>query len=157
VPRFFCSNNFALSRQAFEKLGGFDESFSVGSEDRDFCARWAHAGGLRVYAPEVVVYHSHALGIAQFCHQHFRYGRGAFHFRRRSESGGRDRPRVEPLGFYLRLLEYPFRAAGGNLASRFQIALLLVLSQIANVWGFFAEAFQPHSGRVRTADTRLAE
>jgi hypothetical protein len=112
---------------------------------------------LRVYATEAVVYHSHVLGVAQFWRQHFGYGRGAFHFRRRSQSGGRGRLGVEPLRFYLRLLEYPFRCAGGNLTGRFQIALLLALSQIANAWGFFAEAFQPQGRRGRERDTRLAD
>ena len=70
--RFFVSNNFALSRKAFQDIGGFDESFSLPSaEDREFCARWVQSDGQMLYSPDVVVHHARALTTFGFSHQHY--------------------------------------------------------------------------------------
>jgi GT2 family glycosyltransferase len=141
-PRFFCSDNVALSREAFRKLAGFDESFSLlPAEDRDFCSRWAHAGGQRSYARDAIVYHSHALTPRKFCAQHFRYGRGAFHFRRRTESEGRGKVRLEPLRFYGQLLQYPFLAGDGGTMTRLETTLLFAFAQLLTVVGFFFQGW----------------
>jgi len=138
APRFFASNNFALSRRGFKDVGGFDQSFPLpAAEDRDFCARWTQSGGAMVYAPAAIVHHAHALDVSSFVGQHFRYGRGAYQFRKRTGSRGGQLPRLEPTKFYLNLLSYPIRHAGPNGIG---ISLLFVLSQIANAAGFFREA-----------------
>lgn len=141
APRFFASNNIALSRRAFADVGGFDESFPLAAaEDRDFCARWTQAGGSMVYAPSALVRHAHSLTIPEFARQHFRYGRGAYQFRRRIVRRGGQGPQMEPLSFYLGLLSYPFTAKSGVGAGSLRISLLFLLSQAANVAGFVREA-----------------
>jgi glycosyltransferase involved in cell wall biosynthesis len=142
APHFFASNNFALSRRGFRDVGGFDESFPLpAAEDRDFCARWKRSGRSLVYTPAAIVYHAHALDLSGFVRQHFRYGRGAYQFRKRTASRGWQRPRLEPFTFYLDLLSYPFKAANHAGIGCLRIGLLFVLSQIANAAGFFREAF----------------
>lgn len=133
--RFFASNNMALARERFEALGGFDAGFPMAAgEDRDLCDRQRHAGGRLLAAPDAVVTHSHDLGLRAFARQHFDYGRGTrrFHERRAARAG--HRVRLEPPGFYVDLLRYPFRAFSGARAWR--IAALTLLAQAANAAGF---------------------
>ena len=142
APRFFTSNNFALSKRGFRELGGFDESFPLAAaEDRDFCARWTRSGRSMFYTPTAIVHHAHALTVPGFIRQHYLYGRGAYQFRSRTVSQGRQGPRLEPLSFYLDLLSYPFRAVAHAGIRCLGISLLFLLSQIANAAGFFHEAF----------------
>ena len=140
-PRFFSSNNFALSRDGFRDLSGFDESFPLAAaEDREFCARWSHGGRSMVYTAAAVVRHFHALSIAGFLQQHFRYGRGAHLFRCRCAVWSRERVQLEPLSFYYRLLSYPFTLKSYNIRARLNISLLFLLSQAANAAGYCYEA-----------------
>jgi glycosyltransferase involved in cell wall biosynthesis len=138
-PRFLASNNIAFPRQAFAAVGRFDLTFPLAAgEDRELCDRWHESGRWLVYAPDAVVFHSHALTWSGFCRQHFNYGRGAFRFRRARAGNGRDRIRFEGLGFYANLIRWPF---GQSSFSRSAIlSSLLVGTQAANAAGFFFEA-----------------
>jgi GT2 family glycosyltransferase len=49
---------FMTSRDLFEQLGGFDESFFLYWEDADYCLRAAAAGALCAYEPAVAVRHT---------------------------------------------------------------------------------------------------
>lgn len=153
-PRFFASNNIAVSRSGFWDLAGFDESFPLAAaEDRDFCARWSRAGRLLISAPAAVVHHFHKLTLSGFIRQHFRYGRGALSFRRRSLATGRAGASIEPLSFYFHLLLYPFQLEICDLRTRVQLSLLFLLSQLANTLGYLFESvsFPARSGRCDTA------
>ena len=133
--RFFASNNLAVSADGFRSLGGFDATFRT-SEDRDFCDRWLQRGYLMTYAPEVLVYHAHALGFGSFWKQHFAYGRGAwrYHTARARRGSGRFRP---DMRFYLSLLQYPFGRNREAKATR--LLLTLLLAQTANAAGFLRQ------------------
>jgi glycosyltransferase involved in cell wall biosynthesis len=146
-PRFFASNNFAVSRARFLELGGFDPSFTV-SEDRELCDRWRHHGLPLVYRREARVLHEIESSLAGFTRRHFRYGCGAYRFntiRRSRRSGSLTRD----LSFYRQL---PRRAAallreagprrGAGLGG------LLVLWQLANVAGFCWEGARARLRRV---------
>ncbi|MBC8234770.1 glycosyltransferase [bacterium] len=136
--RFFASNNLNLPADCFRAIGGFDTTFPLAAgEDRDFCARWLYHGYRIIYAPEVLVYHAHALTFRTFWRQHFNYGRGAFHFHQLRAQRNQTRIRVEPKSFYLDLLRYPFSQTRGWRA--LWVAGLLIVSQVANATGFFRE------------------
>ena len=138
--RFFTSNNFAMSSRLFASLGGFDVTFRLpAGEDRDLCSRWASIGPL-IYSPTALVYHSHFLTLHGFWQQHFRYGRGAYQLHRRMRETGRPPLRVQAPGFYIGLFTRPFKNAVGSPGERLAIAMLLGLSQTANVCGFAREA-----------------
>src|SRR5574341_76745 len=80
-PTFFASNNVAVPAASFKEIGGFDARFPYAAgEDRDFCDRWLRYGFPMAYAPEAIVYHSHALTLRSFWWQHYNYGRGARYF-----------------------------------------------------------------------------
>ena len=132
--RFFASNNLALPADLFRAIEGFDTNFPCAAgEDRELCDRWRHHGYGMIYAPEVVVRHSHFLRYQSFCKQHFNYGRAALYFHQVRARRGQRRIKLEPLRFYLYLLRYPFL----HLQPRQSIlvAMLLLLSQVGNAAG----------------------
>lgn len=136
-PTFFASNNFAVPRDQYHKLGGFDTSFPLAAgEDREFCDRWLALGHTMVYAPTMQVFHAHYLTLKKFWRQHFNYGRGAFWFHQVRARRHHQPIQVEPLSFYLQLLTYPIRRRS---SSALFLALLLGLSQLANIFGFVWE------------------
>jgi glycosyltransferase involved in cell wall biosynthesis len=69
----FATANFAVKRNLFENLGGFDESRAYG-EDHDLCARIYRSGHCITYAPSAVVSHLHRSDIRSTCRQAFRFG-----------------------------------------------------------------------------------
>ena len=134
--RFLASMNLALPADRFRVIGGFDPGFpAAAAEDRDLCDRWRHHGHRITYAPEVIVYHAHALSFRTFWRRHINYGRGAFAFHQaRARRGGRFW--VEPATFYLNLLRYPFSVGPSEGAPT--LAALLALAQGANALGFLS-------------------
>ncbi len=143
-PDFFCSNNMAFPRKSLLAIGGFPENFPLAAaEDRDVCARWSRTSKL-TFAPDAVVVHRQAINFSGFLHQHWRYGRGAFHFWRvrRRESG--DVRIIRDARFYREMLLYPFSRPATRSAST--ISFLLVLSQAASAAGYFAEALRQRGG-----------
>lgn len=135
---FFASNNLAFPTDHFHALGGFDTTFPLAAgEDREFCDRWLHHGYEMIYAPEVRVYHAHKMTLPTFWRQHFNYGRGAFCFHQARFRQDLGRIKVEPVSFYFNLLTYPLSQASHQQA--LLLAALFVVSQVANVAGFFWE------------------
>jgi GT2 family glycosyltransferase len=99
---FFASNNMAMRRDNFLEIDGFDPSFRVASEDREFCDRWRLRGRPLVWERNALIEHRHAQSLAGFCRLHFRYGQGAFHYqaiRKERGSGGM----TQDLGFHREL------------------------------------------------------
>lgn len=140
-PSFFASNNFAMAAEQFRQLGGFDTAFPLAAgEDREFCDRWLQQGLPMAYAPEARVDHSHHLSLRRFWRQHFNYGRGAYCFHQVRARRAAAQVQVEPLEFYWRLLTYPL-VRQPQLQGLLLSGLLLV-SQVANVAGFFWERSQ---------------
>ena len=132
--RFLASNNLALPAERFRTIGGFDTNFPCAAgEDRELCDRWRHHGYGMIYAPEVVVQHSHFLRYQSFCKQHFNYGRAALYFHQVRARRGQRRIKLEPLRFYLNLLRYPFLHL--QPGQSILIAMLLLLSQVGNAAG----------------------
>jgi len=135
--RFFTSSNLAVPANRFRALGGFDTGFEMAaSEDRELCGRWRHHGYRMVYAPEVVVYHAHALTWRTFWRQHFNYGRGAFQLQQIRTRLGWELFQPDPK-YYAKLLRYPFTQANSRQA--LLLSALLLVSQSASAIGLVAE------------------
>lgn len=130
--RFFTTNNLALNRSDFDSIGGFDETFTFASEDRDLSDRAIAAGLSLVYAPDAIVHHAHELGLGEFLRQHYQYGKGAAQFRSRRRGRRRSRVRLEPPGFYYEMLASPFKAGSSEPLVG---SLLLLASQSALLAG----------------------
>lgn len=141
-PRFFASNNMAMTATHFHAIGGFDTSYPrAAGEDRAFCDQWLAAGYRLHYCPTALLGHSHDLTLRTFWRQNFHYGQGAFQVRNQRASDGNRVLTFERLSFYLDLLRYPMRQREQQ-QSRYQTLLLtalFVLSQVANASGFFWE------------------
>lgn len=131
-------NNFGVPADGFRELSGFDPSyFRITAEDRDFCARWLAMGRRIVCAPDLVVYHAHALSFRSFLRQQHHYGRGAFVFHRLEAERRRSRNTLGSPGFYFSLLLWPWYVRRGMEAAR--MSLLFLLSQIVHTAGYLRE------------------
>jgi O-antigen/teichoic acid export membrane protein len=62
----------------FRALGGYDERFHVGGEDREFVARLLAAGYQVHYDPSLTVDHYHDFTLKGFVRQYYRFGKGAY-------------------------------------------------------------------------------
>lgn len=137
--RFFASNNFALSADSFDRVGGFAEDWpGPASEDREFCDRWLRCGLRMTYCPDAVVFHRHQLTLRSFWRQHFSYGRGAHFFQQLRAQRAGDRLRIEPLSFYWGWVRYPFSSGERR---PWTVAALMVLAHVANAAGFFRQRY----------------
>ena len=136
--RFATTSNLALPADTFRALGGFDPAFPVpGGEDYELCRRWLSHGYRLRYAPEAVVYHTHALNLRTFLRQHFHYGCGAFHLRRTGVPQGERRRRRQPFGFYWRLFQYVHTQGYGRRTA--VLMALLLMAQVTNAVGSYWE------------------
>jgi GT2 family glycosyltransferase len=146
--RFFASNNLAMPRELFRRIGGFDESFTT-SEDRDFCDRCRACEVQMIYASECVVRHRHALSFPGFCKQHFHYGRGAFRFHK-CQLQRHSRETWTKTSFHMDMrnwLVYPFSQVAPRQWPG--LATLLFSWQGMNLAGFMVEAARSLAVRPR--------
>ena len=131
---FIASNNMAMARELFEKVGGFDTSFpGACGEDRELCDRWLYLDHRITYVPDALIFHSHDLNLRTFWKQHFNYGTGAKRYwecKTRREQAAMS---VEPLSFYLELISH---AWSKKLPRPLSLSFLMLLSQLANTAGF---------------------
>lgn len=138
---FFTSNSIACRREAFLSIGGFDTTFPLpAAEDRDFGMRWTAAGRPMTFVHTSVLGHSHHLTLSSYVRQHANYGRGARHLHGLMRARGDSPLKVEWARFHVRLLMFPFSAGARRPV---QQMLLLVLSQVAMVWGYVSESVRP--------------
>ncbi len=146
-PRFFATNNIAVSAALFHEVGGFNDRFTLNAaEDREFCDAWQTHGLNLVWAPDAVVYHYHSMGLGGFWRQHHGYGRGAFQYHRARRYRGGGRVPFEGVGFHLGIIAAPFRQR--HAASPILLSGLTALSQIAVASGYFRQAVATTVGRV---------
>lgn len=67
IHNFCAAANMAISRDSFQRLGGFDRTISS-SEDQDFALRHTISGGKIAYVPEAsAIHHDHSLEIRSYC------------------------------------------------------------------------------------------
>ena len=134
---FFASNNMACRKSEFLAIGGFDPSFCIASEDREFCDRWRMGGRRLVWLCDSLIEHRHAQNLFGFARLHFRYGQGAFDYQRLrksrgSGSMGRD---LEFHGALPSLIRKYLD--GAPLGAGLSVLGALALWQTVNAMGFF--------------------
>lgn len=77
------SNNAAYRRAAFEKVGGFNETFPLAAaEDMELSYRMLRAGYHQRFWEQAKIWHYHHLTLWGHVRQQFRYGRGGYYFSR---------------------------------------------------------------------------
>jgi hypothetical protein len=67
--------NLAVTKAAFDAIGGFDARFHTAGDDVDFCWRLREAGYRLGFAPGAFVWHRRRAGIRAFLRQQRGYGR----------------------------------------------------------------------------------
>ena len=67
--------NLAVTRDAFQRIGGFDPQFHTAGDDVDFCWRLRDAGLRLGFAPGAFVWHRRRPSILAFLRQQLGYGR----------------------------------------------------------------------------------
>ena len=67
---FFRTTNLAITRQDFQRRGGFDTTFRT-SEDREFSCRWQSSGGYMVPVPRARVHPDTRMTVSCFLRRHF--------------------------------------------------------------------------------------
>lgn len=133
---FFASNNIACRKQGFVECGGFDASFRVASEDREFCDRWRMAGRRLRWIRDSIIEHRHAQGFSAFTRFHFRYGQGARLYqqiRKQRNSGSIDKD----LNFHRHIPGMVWKRRQRLPRARFLVFLFLLLWwEAVNAAGF---------------------
>jgi glycosyltransferase involved in cell wall biosynthesis len=137
VGSFFLTNNLALPRKEFIKMGGFDPSLRFG-EDRELCRRWIWQRGALIFIPKALVYHSSPLRLASFLRLHFSYGTGTAQFKKRCIQKGLIPARLSPPSYYVKLLFLGLKDKKN--ARGLLISALLLLSQLCYTAGYAWEA-----------------
>jgi GT2 family glycosyltransferase len=134
---FFTSNNLAIYREDFLRLGGFDLSFRrAAGEDREFCVR-AHYLGFDLNRCETaIIDHSHQLSFWQFWKMHFKYGRATRTYKSVKKTRALKFKPVIIRGFHIRMLLYPLRQKRYSYLYRFYLSWLIAWSQLATLAGF---------------------
>ncbi len=135
--RFLPTNNLAVPADCFAHLGGFDPGFRV-SEDREFCRRWRQDGRLLLFVEDARCTHLKELGVPGFLRQHYRYGKGAFSYRRSAKAAGHPADPIEPE-FYRRVLA---EAVAALRRRDLGVVALLALWQLANAVGYGTAAIR---------------
>jgi len=72
----FPAANLAVRKDLFERIGGFNESLKIYSEDYDLCARIYEAGFSIKYVTNAIVYHKHRNNLKETWKQSFGFGKG---------------------------------------------------------------------------------
>jgi GT2 family glycosyltransferase len=81
---------FYMSREDFNRLGGFDESYFLHVEDIDLCWRARKMGGSVVFAPEARVVHLGSTSLKHPVVVEYHKGRGLTrYFRKRADTPAR--------------------------------------------------------------------
>jgi glycosyltransferase involved in cell wall biosynthesis len=122
------SSNFACRRDVFLQVP-FDAMYRFAGGDRSWCTRMHEAGYGLEWDPNAVVFHHQALTARRFWRQHVAWGRGSYHYRRRT--GTPLRP--EDASLLLGLLRRAQRDGPTVLG-------LAILSQLATGAGYLREA-----------------
>jgi GT2 family glycosyltransferase len=97
--RFGSGANIAVTSEAFERLGGFDETLGVGTESRsgedlEYFMRLMLAGETIVYEPDALVLHDHPDTMEALKREVFGYGSGLTAAAARTLLRGPDRGRL---------------------------------------------------------------
>jgi GT2 family glycosyltransferase len=76
---FAVGANFGFKRAVFDAVGGFDDTFPLGSDEIDFCLRAQHAGFSIGFVPAAVIHYQLKTTARSVMRQRFAYGRGHEH------------------------------------------------------------------------------
>jgi glycosyltransferase involved in cell wall biosynthesis len=152
---FLASNNIACSKNCISELGGFDAAFPLaGAEDREFCDRWRMSGRQILWIRDAGIDHRHTQGFSGFTRLHFRYGQGAWLYKKIREqrnSGNMG----EDLNFHRHIPQMAWNRRQRLTCMRFIFFLSLLLWwEAVNAAGFLSCLSTGNLGRPSSAQGR---
>jgi len=135
LPSDLALCNMAVSRDLWDRLGGFDESLGYIGEDTDFVHRAAQAGVVPELDPGLVVFHRRRAFPGPFLAQRWRY---------RVKSGRRlvERPDGAPAGKIAAFLGAAAAAAAGSIFFGRRFAVPAAAAYAAAAWAFSARIWR---------------
>ena len=124
------SANLGVRRAAFEDIGGFDESLSVG-EDIELCLRlWAEGHRLE-FVPEAVIHYRYRQNLTELFKQAFRYGQAGPMIVRRIERTAAPRPhRLRGLKSWVWLLRRAPQLRRKQVRARWLVVLGMATGRV---------------------------
>lgn len=137
---FLVTANMAITREAFERVGGFDLSLIRGE---DIALSWdlLDAGVELAYAPDAVVHYRHRRGLGAMMRQHYLYGRGLSQvLARQGEPGGGGGRRVTLRANAQPVAQrgYPYYLRRGSIAAGRLVGLVASRSATLPMSGYQA-------------------
>lgn len=137
---FLITSNFACKRTVFNELGGFDERFMRGGEDREFVERLYSKGYNLKFIPEIAVKHFHIFSLKSFCFHNYRQGRGGYIFNNIVSPEKKYNTQLMRISdYFFMLLKF------GNeekLLKNLNLKLHFYISQLFFILGFFGAKFE---------------
>jgi GT2 family glycosyltransferase len=117
--------NCGFTREAYDAIGGFDESFRIGATETEFFWR-AQLNGYRLrFAENAVVRYSHRESVRHLFKQKFEYGRAQAQLY--AQFGGAGMPRSSTRGAVRVWLRFPLYAVRVCLISKRRGAAIRIL------------------------------
>ena len=143
---YVTTNNVAYKRENLEMVGGPDDRFRMGAEDRELAYRVSKAGGRIVYDPSIVIGHYNDADFFGFVRHQYHQGQGSYLYYTVTAKSS-TRPSSIPAGVYLGLLGHPFTLFPVPKAAL--VSILIILAQCSIVAGFAAAAFSSNPPPVK--------
>ena len=134
---FLTGNNVAYTHASLEKVGGPDERFRMGAEDRDLLFRVVQSGGRMIYDQSIVVTHYNDADFIRFVKHQFEFGKGSYLYYA-SHSRSAKKPARIPARVYFGLFVHPFGRY--RFGRALFLSFLTVLAQAAVTAGFAVAA-----------------
>jgi len=128
---FLSSCNASYRKKGLKKVEGFDESFKKpAGEDRDLNIKLMAAGCRLKFTESMKVYHGRGLSVRRFVKKHMMYGVASRRLFKKYET--RSHFSLLSYGRLFQSVNLEFR----SVFSRLSACCLLILSQIATLWGY---------------------
>ncbi|MCX5696765.1 MAG: glycosyltransferase [Candidatus Omnitrophica bacterium] len=141
---FMSTCNAGYTKKALIRVNGFDEQFrGAYGEDRDLNARILQSGGKMRLTKDMIVYHDRYLSFSRFLTRNFNYGKASFHIYNKHPKFARSQ-----FCSYLYLSNSMFYAFEKH-REKILACLLLAVSQIATLCGYFVASFTWRRGNSR--------
>ena len=154
-PPFLTSNNTAYSKLSLESVGGFDEGYFIGAEERDLNYLLFLKGERLTYDPAIIVEHHNDSNFKKFLIHQFDQGKGSRRFYTNILREHGRKPEMIPRGVYRKIFSHPFKVEPFGRAIR--LFFLFGFAQMAITAGYVYAALtgrKSHAGNPSMHDSR---
>jgi len=140
---------------SLESVGGFDEGYFIGAEERDLNYRLFLKGERLTYDPAIIVEHHNDSNFKKFLIHQFDQGKGSRRFYTNILREHGRKPEMIPRGVYRKMFSHPFKVEPFGRAIR--LFFLFGFAQMAITAGYIYAALtgrKSHAGNPSMHDSR---